>query len=143
MEEKALSVPSVDFYGERPDWLPPVRVIKCKDKNSAKSKDDYQRLVRSSLYATESTEAVLSNQGGMTSFKYGKCNVRFRTPSKLVRYTEIKEWDKGYLVVMVDYGDIGIVEEYIDLVPILRNLYINPDIFLANIQTVKIGGYDS
>lgn len=45
------------------------------------------------------------------------------------RYTEVKEWDKGYLVVMADYEGIGITEEYIDLVPILKNLYINPGTF--------------
>ena len=79
----------------------------------------------------------------MTSFRYGDYNIRFRTPSILKRYTEVKEWDKGYLVVMADYEGIGIIEEYIDIVPILKNLYINPDTFLQNIQTVKIGSYES
>ncbi len=79
----------------------------------------------------------------MTSFRYGDYNIRFRTPSILKRYTEVKEWDKGYIVVMADYEGIGLTEEYIDLVPILKNLYINPDTFLANIQTVKIGNYES
>lgn len=78
----------------------------------------------------------------MTSFRYGGYNIRFRTPSILKRYTEVKEWDKGYLVVMADYEGIGIMEEYIDIVPILKNLYINPDTFLRNIQTVKIGNYE-
>lgn len=89
------------------------------------------------------TEAILSNQRDMTSFRYGDYNIRFRTPSVLKRYTEVKEWDKGYLVVMADYEGIGITEEYIDIVPILKNLYINPDTFLQNIQTVKIGSYES
>ncbi len=79
----------------------------------------------------------------MTSFRYGGYNIRFRTPSILKRYTEVKEWDKGYLVVMADYEGIGIMEDYIDIVPILKNLYINPDTFLRNIQTVKIGNYES
>jgi len=43
----------------------------------------------------------------MTSFKYGDYNIRFRTPSILKKYTEIKEWDNGYLVVMADYEGIG------------------------------------
>lgn len=89
------------------------------------------------------TEAILSNLRDMTSFRYGDYNIRFRTPSILKRYTEVKEWDKGYIVVMADYEGIGLTEEYIDLVPILKNLYINPDTFLANIQTVKIGNYES
>lgn len=91
---------------------------------------------------TTMNEAVLSNQHNMTSFRYGDYNIRFRTPSILKRYTEVKEWDNGYIVAMADYEGIGLTEEYIDLMPILRNLYIDPDKFLANIQTVKIGNYE-
>ena len=83
-------------------------------------------------------EAILSNKEDMTSFKFGNYNIRFRTPSRLKRYTDVKEWDNGYIVVMADYDGIGITEEYIDLVPILKNLYINPSVFLKPIQTVKI-----
>lgn len=87
-------------------------------------------------------QAVLSNHGDMTSFKYGNYNIRFRSPIILKRYTEVKEWDNGYLVVMADYDGMGITEEYIDLVPILQNLYIDPKKFLKNIKTVKIGDYE-
>jgi len=87
-------------------------------------------------------EAILSNYQGMTSFRYGDYNIRFRTPSILKKYTEIKEWDNGYLVVMADYEGIGVIEEYIDLLPILKNLYLNHDTFLKNIHTVKIGNYE-
>lgn len=88
-------------------------------------------------------EAVLSSRDDMTSFRYGDYNIRFRTPSALKEYTEIKEWDKGYLVVMADYDGIGVIEEYIDLLPVLKNLFIDPESFLKNIQTVKIGHYES
>lgn len=91
----------------------------------------------------KANEAVLSNQREMTSFRYGDYNIRFRTPSILKKYIEIKEWDNGYLVVMADYEGIGITEEYIDLVPILQNLYINPETFLRDIKTVEIGNYES
>lgn len=87
-------------------------------------------------------QAVLSNHGDMTTFKYGNYNIRFRSPIILKRYTEVKEWDNGYLVVMADYDGMGITEEYIDLVPILQNLYIDPKKFLKNIKTVKIGDYE-
>ncbi|MBQ0156748.1 MAG: hypothetical protein KBT22_09275 [Bacteroidales bacterium] len=87
-------------------------------------------------------QAILSNQGNMTSFRYGNCNIRFRTPSILKKYTEIKEWDNGYLVVMADYEGIGVTEEYIDLIPILSNLYIDPTTFLKDIDSVKIGNYE-
>ena len=83
-------------------------------------------------------EATLSNKGDMTSFTFGNYNIRLRTPSRLKRYTDVKEWDNGYIVVMADYDGIGITEEYIDLIPILKNLYINPSLFLKPIQTVKI-----
>lgn len=88
------------------------------------------------------TLAVLSNQGNMTSFKYADYNIRFRTPSILKRYVEVKSWDNGYIVVMADYKGMGITEDYIDLTPILQNLYIDPKTFLKNIQTVKIGDYE-
>ena len=86
--------------------------------------------------------AILSNRHAITSFRYGNCNVRFRTPSALRHYTEVKEWNKGYLVVLADYDGIGITEEYIDLIPILKNLYINPEDFLKDIKTVTIGDYE-
>ena len=42
---------------------------------------------------------------------------------------------------MAVYKGIGEVEEYIDLVPILENLYMDPDDFLSPIQKVRIA-YD-
>ena len=85
-----------------------------------------------------SSVALLSNQGDMTSFRYGNNNIRFRSPKCLKRYTEVKEWDKGYIVVMADYEGWGETEVYIDLLPILKNLYINPETFLKPIKSVKI-----
>ena len=88
-----------------------------------------------------SSVALLSNDGDMTSFRYGNNNIRFRSPKCLKRYTEVKEWDKGYIVVMADYEGLGETEEYIDLLPILKNLYINPETFLKPIKSVMICGY--
>ncbi len=92
--------------------------------------------------STKITQAVLSNRGDMTSFRYAGYNIRFRTPSILKKYVEVKSWDDGYIVVMADYDGMGITEEYIDLVPILQNLYINPKTFLKDIKTIKIGDYE-
>ena len=92
--------------------------------------------------AESNTQAILSNQHEMTSFKYADYNIRFRSPNILKKYTEVKKWDNGYLVVMADYEGMGPTEEYIDLIPILQNLYITPDTFLKNIKTVKIGDYE-
>ncbi len=92
---------------------------------------------------TPSSVAILSSNGDMTSFCFRNNNIRFRTPKRLKRYTEIKEWDNGYIVVMADYEGIGITEEYIDLQPILKNLYINPATFLKPIQSVKLSYHES
>lgn len=54
-----------------------------------------------------SLEALLSNNGDMTSFRYGNSNIRFRAPKRLKRYVDVKEWDNGYIVVMADYEGLG------------------------------------
>ena len=83
--------------------------------------------------------AVLSCDGPYTSFSFGGHEIRFRTPKTLVRYVDVREWDKGYLVVNAEYdGCPDPVEEYIDLVPILRNLYFDVDEFLAPIEEVAV-----
>ena len=90
------------------------------------------------------SQAYLSSNGNYTSFTSGKHVIRFRTPSSLERYTsvkdtEVKEWDHGYLVVMAKYKNSPCEEEeYIDLVPILKNLYFDVDRFLAPIEGVSI-----
>lgn len=54
-------------------------------------------------------------------------------------YTEVKEWDKVYLVVMAKYKhNKELEEEYIDFVPILQKLYLNADEFLKLIEGVQI-----
>ena len=87
---------------------------------------------------SDTKQAILSNKGDMTSFKFGNYHIRSRTPSRLQRYTEVKEWDHAYIVVTADYDGIGLTEEYIDLLPILENLYIDPQTFLKPIKSVKI-----
>lgn len=42
--------------------------------------------------AKSATQAVLSNKGDMTSFKYADYNIRFRTPAILKGYVEVKTW---------------------------------------------------
>ena len=60
------------------------------------------------------------------------------TSARLERYTKIVEWDHGYLVVMAKYKGLDEIEEYIDLVPILKMLYYDVDKFLKPIKEVKI-----
>ena len=84
-------------------------------------------------------QALLSSRDGFTVFQFGKHTIRFRAPYSLERYTEIKEWDNGYLVVMAKYAHDEIPqEEYIDLVPILKNLFFDVNEFLKPIKEVKI-----
>ena len=47
--------------------------------------------------------ATLSNEKNYTVFEYNKYRIRFIAPYSLEYYTEVKEWDKGYLVVMAKY----------------------------------------
>lgn len=62
-----------------------------------------------------------------------------KTSHMLERYTKVLEWDNGYLVVMAKYKNNTIdEEEYINLIPILQNLYINTEEFLKPFIKVKI-----
>ncbi len=59
------------------------------------------------------------------------------TSPKLVRYVRVKKWDNGYIEVIANYGG-NEEEEYIDIVPILQNLYIEPAEFLKPIKAVEV-----
>lgn len=82
--------------------------------------------------------AILRNSGEYTIFEFNNHRIRFVTSSRLERYTKVVEWDHGYLVVMAKYKNIDEVEEYIDLIPILENLYYDIDAFLEPIKEVRI-----
>ena len=82
--------------------------------------------------------AILKSKDGYTIFQFNNQVIRFMTSTRLEHYTSVIEWDHGYLVVMAKYKNIGEVEEYIDLIPILNNLYYDVDKFLEPIKEVKI-----
>lgn len=83
--------------------------------------------------------AWLCNSDGFTVFEFGGTRVRFRAPYSLERYTDVKKWDAGYLVVDAKYAhNSGVEEEYIDLVPILGDLYMNAESFLSPIKEVRV-----
>lgn len=63
-------------------------------------------------------QAILSNKGELTSFSFDKYQIRFKTSPRLERYTK--------------------VEEYIDLIPILQNLYFDVESLLKPIEGVCI-----
>ena len=83
-------------------------------------------------------EAILSSSNEFTSFKFKENTIRFRTSSRLEKYTEILEWDNGYIVVMAKYKGHDEEEEYIDLIPILQSLYFDTEKFLSPIRKVRI-----
>ena len=83
-------------------------------------------------------KAYLSNDKDMIKFQYGDKIIRFRGAYSLERFTAVKEWDNGYLVVMAKYRhNKEPEEEYIDLNPILENLYISTEEFLKEIKELK------
>lgn len=89
--------------------------------------------------AASSETAHLSNDGSYTLFSFGGRRLKFRAPKCLRRYLRVKKWDDGYLEVDADYGkNVGIVEEYIDLRPVLRDLMLNPRSFLSPIKRVEV-----
>ena len=84
-------------------------------------------------------EAFLSNDGGMTSFAVDDYVIRFRTSDNLVQYEDVTKWDDGYIECIATYDNPRVTEEeYIDLVPILENLYFDAEEFLRGIGRVSV-----
>ena len=83
--------------------------------------------------------AYLSNIKDIISFAYGNKVIRFRGPYSLDRFESVNVWDNGYIVVMAKYFHTeNLVEDYIDLIPILENLYIDANSFLVAIKKVEV-----
>ncbi len=88
--------------------------------------------------------AYLGNEGRYTVFRFGTEKLRFIAPYSLQRYEAVKEWDDGYMVVLAKYAhNEAPEEEYIDLVQILKDLYMEPEVFLKPIERVEVdhGGH--
>lgn len=86
----------------------------------------------------KSSTAFLSNNGRYTTFTFGGTTITFLTSKNLDCYTKIKKWDNGYLEVLAKNKGKDEHEDFIDLVPILENLYMNPKQFLSKIKNVEI-----
>ncbi|MBQ9663133.1 MAG: hypothetical protein IJV40_08305 [Oscillospiraceae bacterium] len=83
--------------------------------------------------------AYLTNDKDVIFFLFGNRTIRFKGPYSLNLITQVQEWDHGYLVVEAFYSHSEKpVEDYIDLVPILQDLYIDPDTFLKPIEKVEV-----
>ncbi|WP_243104172.1 MULTISPECIES: hypothetical protein, partial [unclassified Clostridium] len=87
----------------------------------------------------DTEKAYLSNDKDMIQFRYGDKIIRFRGPYSLERFISVKEWDNGYIVVMAKYQhNAEPEEEYIDMIPVLRDLYIDASVFLKPIKEVRL-----
>lgn len=88
---------------------------------------------------TRDDVATLGNGDGYTIFEFRGSRIRFAAPYSLERYVDVKSWDEGYIVVDAKYShNADVEEEYIDLVPILRDLYIDPVAFCGPIKSVEV-----
>ena len=89
--------------------------------------------------STQSGVALLSCADGFSIFSYRGHHIRFKAPYSLERYVDVVKWDNGYLVVLAKYiHNAEPEEEYIDLKPILEDLYIDSASFLKPIKSVRI-----
>ena len=83
--------------------------------------------------------AYLSNEGAFTLFSFGNTRLKFAAPYSLEKYEKIIQWDNGYLVVSTKYAHQSEAEEeYIDLIPVLKNLYMDPQEFLSPIRKGEV-----
>lgn len=83
--------------------------------------------------------AKLSNDLNYTLFSFGNTRLKFAAPYSLQKYESVVSWNNGYLVVMAKYAhNKEAEEEYIDLLPILKDLYIDPEQYLKPIKRVEV-----
>lgn len=81
--------------------------------------------------------ATLTSEKNYTLFSFGERTLKFRAPKSLKRYRKVNKWNAGYIEVEAEYDDC-VEEEYIDLVPILRDLCIDVAEFLSPIKKVEV-----
>ena len=80
--------------------------------------------------------AVLSSFDKYTTFSFGGKTLTFRTCDGLEKYVKVLTWDDGYLEVLAKYRQRdNMVGEYIDLEPVLEQLYYS---FLLRIGEKKM-----
>lgn len=83
--------------------------------------------------------AYLSSKGRYIIFSSQNRVIRFMGPYNLQRIEKVKKWDNGYIVVDAKYDNhLENIEDYIDLVPVLERLYINPEEFLKQVNNVEV-----
>ena len=82
--------------------------------------------------------AYLYNDGDYTFFKVGREVVKFRTSPYLENYTEIKEYDDGYMVLMAQLSTLAAPDEdYMDIKGVFEELELDTSI-LSQVSEVII-----
>ena len=82
---------------------------------------------------------MLSSFDKYTTFSFAGKTLTFRTCDGLERYTKVLTWDDGYLEVLAKYKqEDKEIEEYIDLEPVLKRLYMDKASFIRPIKSVRI-----
>lgn len=112
-------------------------INRCRDLSPWKSEMCKVCDCRRAFEKSADGVARLSNCDEMSCFSYGGRNIRFRTSPRLTRYNKVLLWEKGFIEVLAQYGE-NVEEEYIDLVSILENLYIDPKSYLLPIRKVEV-----
>lgn len=83
--------------------------------------------------------AVLSSFDNYTTFSFGGKTLTFRTCDGLEKYVKVLTWDNGYIEVLAKYRQMEHeIEEYIDLIPVLDDLFMDKNAFLKPIKNVRI-----
>lgn len=86
-----------------------------------------------------SDTAILSSFDQYTTFSFKGVTLTFRTCNHLERYISVLCWADGYLEVMAKYAHISEpIEEYIDLRPVIDDLYMSRAEYLDPIRNVII-----
>jgi|GEM_PF-572775 len=82
--------------------------------------------------------AYLYNEGDYTFFKVGREIVKFRTSPYLENYTEIKEYDDGYMVLMAQLSTLPVPDEdYFDIKGVFNELELDTSV-LSQVSEVII-----
>lgn len=83
--------------------------------------------------------AYLYSDGRYTKFKHGDCILTIIAPYSLERYIKVLKWDAGYIEVLAKYShNSEPEEEYIDLIPTLKNLCMEPEAFVKDVDRVEV-----
>ena len=87
----------------------------------------------------ENKTAYIYNEGRYTKIRIKDRVITIIAPGSLERYIAVKKWDYGYIEVMTKYAhDDELIEEYIDLIPILEELYMDPEEILGGVDNLEV-----